>query len=155
MKKQLIFFAIIPYLLISCSSKNANAEEESKGESSPIQIAYGGYELINSSESYFDYYNIELKTGDIISAKYKVNNSEEKTFESKFTYKIYEGDYFIDEDRYQLKLEKYDEVFPLVNWAIIVLELENNYKNTTLDMQSIGMTSDGDINLMQFNKIVI
>ena len=151
MKKYFISTIPICLLVISCSFSPANAEESSH-QQSPIEQAYGEYGLVTSKMTgcpfNYEYYHIELRSDDIIRSNYKKENEENKCFESKFSYSKYEKDYFQGE-RYEIILSKYDNIFPLVNWANIVVDLDN----ATMDIQTIGTTETGDTWFMHFEKV--
>lgn len=154
-KGLLLLFAIAGFSLSSCTFHGVEAKEKSS-QTSPIQNAYGEYQLINSKidrdDSAFEYYQIEIKANNVLSSKYKVVNGEGKEFESKFSYCKYEKDYYVSDNKFEIILDNYDTIFPLVNWANIVLNMGEKNQEVTLNIQTVGMTGDGDIWYMNFKK---
>jgi hypothetical protein len=115
-------------------------------QESLVRKAIGEYELISSrNTSYnYEYCYITIESDNVISSRYKIENTEERTFKTNFSCRRCEKDHYIEDNRLEVRLQKYDN-YILTQGYNIILDFDESDENPQIKISSQGITEKGYI----------
>ena len=142
---RLLLFSVLFLSLCSCSLNKEPSLSETY-QQSLVRKAIGEYELVSSRyTSYnYEYCYITIESYNVISSRYKIENTEERTFKTNFSCRRFEKDYFIEDNRLEVRLQKYDN-YILSQGYNIILDFDESDENPQINISSQGITEKGYI----------